>query len=1136
MLTVLASLASATCSWVDDTRDVVWFASADGGIGSVPLAGGAATTHQVVASPVTGMGGNGATIVLAHENGGLSRLDPDDPTAAPTSVSRDRARYGQVAVSGAVKPTAAIVTGSTKRQPFPLRPRTALTLVSLALGTSRTVAVDGLAGVAIDGNSVYVGRTTGFPARGEIAQLRGTLTKTVATGLPAVRRIGLHDGGAVLLACHPGNRLSAIRPATGQVDTALTSPIPGTLIEAHGVADGRIAVLTSAAIALIDSLADLTRDPSIDPLTAPLFVGSWARLGFDLGTSGIGVDDIHFDVPDGPDAGFVSYARFDGVGDPVPLLVAGGLTGPHKVVMVETATNTVLAHTEFEITDHWTDQDNGPSGVYTTTSSFEGGGGWGGGPNTPQNLDVFPHNGTWRSMVLMVDTTSGRWPTDAPTMTQNQADILGHVDTGIAFNGDTRSARLYYEENSQFNGTTGLTLSVSNNQTFGPVNLPGSWTDYFAQKKDADGNIISEKWSSQGTALQTIISRSISDGVCTTADYTNIDVLIVVVFSPDATGGPPARFVWPHANDAREFLCGTNAMTDKRSFGYTFVPLDFAAHDGRQMHTTLSHELGHTLSLPDLYDFPEYSDEISGRLTSDWDMMAGSRDALPHYTLSNKMRMGWIKAAHLKLYNFQGSSAVAENTTLHACELGDPPAGRFKGIEIRLGNGWNYYVEYRAEQSAQISDDVPTDRRVVITDVTSETFTAPVARPPIIFVDTDIDGDGPILDTGTDLEEKDPGTQMDLKVEVVSTASDNAVVKVSYGANGKPEPGIRPWSGGPDWQSPDIEIRNDKATADPGKYFNVPWLGHDNTVVAKVKNSGDLLAKGVVVDFFVTEYSSGDGPWFPLGNDTKDVGPGATVEFTTGWNPAVDAHYCVIVRIRLYQDPGNLAVVDQNIYNNEARSNYTKFVSASASPSSRVGTTVLLANPFSESTLVFADVKKTHPDHHVYVDHQWRRVDGKGSAPIQVWDEALWGSRVWDKLGKRDPKLLWEIPNRLSVAGQAERPFEADCGARTLTGGVGLRVDAGRESRIELRAAKVNYVAGRVVRAESGLPVTSGGTVLIEVSAGPGKYFTLTDDVAADGTFAREFHNEYGGATVSVEVHYLGAYSAAPCTTGPVAI
>ena len=63
------------------------------------------------------------------------------------------------------------------------------------------------------------------------------------------------------------------------------------------------------------------------------------------------------------------------------------------------------------------------------------------------------------------------------------------------------------------------------------------------------------------------------------------------------------------------------------------------------------------------------------------------------------------------------------------------------------------------------------------------------------------------------------------------------------------------------------------------------------------------------------------------------------------------------MRIRSLPGPGNLAIVETNIYNNEARSNYTKFVSASSSPVDRVGTEVLLANPFDDSTHVHAVVK-----------------------------------------------------------------------------------------------------------------------------------------------------------------------------------
>ena len=506
--------------------------------------------------------------------------------------------------------------------------------------------------------------------------------------------------------------------------------------------------------------------------------------------------------------------------------------------------------------------------------------------------------------------------------------------------------------------------------------------------------------------------------------------------SPDATGGPPARFVWPHANDAREFLCGTNAMTDRRSFGYTFVPLDFAAHDGRQMHTTLSHELGHTLSLPDLYDIPEYSADVTSRITGNWDMMAGSRDTLPHFTLSNKMRMGWIAAKHLKLYNFKAPARSRRTSPCTPRSSATLQAGGSRASRSGSAMAGTTMSSIARSRPSQTTDDIPTDRRVVNTDVTSDTFTAPIARPPILFVRPDIDGDGAIIGTGSDLEEKDPGTQMDLKVEVVSTAADNAVVRVSYGSNGKPEPGIRPWTGGPNWQSPDIEVRNDKATADPAKYFNVPWLGHDNTVVAKVRNSGDLLAKGVVVDFFVTEYSVRRRSVATARQPTLGMWrPARSSSSPHRWNPsaATGKHYCVIVRIRLYQDPANLAIVDQNIYNNEARTNYTKFVSASASPSSRVGHRGAAREPVRRIDACFRRCEEDPPAtprlHRSSVaagSRQGPAADpGLGRSPL---GHARVGPRRRETTD-RSPSYLWEVPNRLSIAGWAERPFEADCGA-----------------------------------------------------------------------------------------------------------
>ena len=503
----------------------------------------------------------------------------------------------------------------------------------------------------------------------------------------------------------------------------------------------------------------------------------------------------------------------------------------------------------------------------------------------------------------------------------------------------------------------------------------------------------------------------------TTADFSAIDVLVLVPFSPDTTAGTaaaPARFVWPHAWPSQPYLAGASVTTDQRSFAAVFAPPDFAVHDGRRVHATSRTRSGTRWASPTSTTSPSHArhhEPAHDELGHDgWQ----SQRHAPFLAVEPDAA-GMGSGRPPALFNFSVAPAggvVNETVTLHAAEL-PPPAGRVRGIEIRLSDGWNTYIEYRAKQASQFSDTLPADRRVVITDVTSDSFAAPVSRPPIVFVHNDADGDGPILDTNLDYEEIDPSSQKQLTVRVVSTAADNAVVNIKYDSGQRPDPGIRPWTGGPDWRSPDIEVRNAKSIADPAKWANTPWLGNMNTVVAKVRNSGDLLAKGVVVDFFVIEYTTGDGPMVPLGTDVKDIAAGATVEFTTSWVPPADRHYCVVVRIRLYQDPATAGLFETNIFNNEARTNYTRFVSASSSPSTRVTAQIQLANPFDESALVHAVVNSSHPYHRVFVDHRWLRVDGsptgRSRSTTRRWrafprPTSSTTSASWDCCGRRTTK------------------------------------------------------------------------------------------------------------------------------------
>ncbi len=1119
MITTLLTQPGLAGMHVDNTRGLVWVVRSDGLVVTSDLAGTTTSHQQLPVTPVD-IAGSKTRLGVAGDDGTLWTIDPDDPGTAAVQLGTLRGVPTQIAVSATGRTVLAVVSGKG---------------VATSVGTGRR-SRHGLPpdteGIAALNRATAISVNDTVSGESRLRRLGGFGPGADSGPLARLGRVGTSADGKVILGAQPaGNILVAWEPATSAITTGDVAALAGTVIEAQGLSDGRVVVLTDQVLAIVDLVTDLTTvvPPSITPPDQSLFVASWVRLGYDLGTSGLTPADVTFVVPDGPEAGIVSHTRDDGDAYPSPILVAGGRLGTYQVVMIETVGGTEIATAEFTVTNEWADPDAGPSMMYTGRSTeFAGDSGWGGGPNAPQNFSDLTHTGTWNVLVMLVDTSTARWP--AGTLAQSRTDILNHVIDGFSVGGTNRSVRLYYNENS----ANQLAVAARNNATFGPVAMPNDWGSYFTQTVNAMGVVTDARWAPKGTSWQAFITQAINDGVVTTADLRAVDSVIFIPFSPDATSAAGNRFAWPYGDIGKQrMLLGTNVVTDQGDIAGLQAPLNFAAQDGRQTHSTLSHELGHNLGLLDVYDIAEYPDNVSSRITSDWELMAGSRDALPHFSISNKMRMGWLPTSQVKLFNFSGAGGVDQNITLHAAELGSPPAGRFRGIEIRLGDGWNYYVEYRSEQAGFISDDVPTDRRVVLTDVTSENFSPPILRPRILFVPNDPDGDGRILDIGSDFEATDPGTGFDLSVSVVSTDEDNAVVRVRYGSNARPELGIRPWDNGPTWKSPDIEVRNARNAANPA-LSNVPWAGRDNTVVARVRNNGDFNATGVAVEFFVTEYSAGDGPWVSLGTDVRNVAAGATVEFSTSWTPDADEsrHYCIIVRIRLYQDPGNPAILDANIYNNEARSNYTQFISASASPSSRTGAAVLLSNPFGERTTVSAKVRQTNELHRSFIDHTWLTVDPGAPRPVTVLDEALFGTPEWP-FGpdtERWRKPLWGAPNLVSVEGWARVPKAEECLGRVPTGGACLSVQAGRATQTRFLEAGQQMVIGEVSFVDNGSQVPDGGTVLIEVQ-GKESSWTLTTQVV-DGHFRSELQHREEGELRWVIAHYLGGFGASPSESG----
>jgi M6 family metalloprotease-like protein len=854
-----------------------------------------------------------------------------------------------------------------------------------------------------------------------------------------------------------------------------------------------------------------------DPVTIAVpkrrfFVGSYAELRVTVDPiSGLDFDDLEFSIPDGRRAGLISAsrdARFN-LKRPTIMLLAGYEPGLWVIRVVHLPTGTDVGKVEFATTDRWRVRKQGPRLWFDGRDARqEAGSAWGGGPAGPQNVNVVPATGTRRIAILMVDTASQRYPAGA-AFDAIRDRWINEIINGVTEGGVTRSARAWFQEVSYGN----FDISA---QIFGPVSLPGPFTDYF----NADGSPMGSYYQNCFTAGDSLIN------------YNDFDTLLCVSQNVDATETQPARAAWPYASIG---AWGPYTTSDGNvTRGVSSMPANWGAVGDRHAYETFAHELGHNLGLGD-----QYTPAVAGRNPGGWEMMHAD-DPLPHFSLAHRMMLGWVPAARVRSFDFQalGGAPVDQSVVLHASEE-PPPAGRMSGVEIRLADGLNYYFEYRAGRGGQIGDRaLPTDARVLGTDVASAPFVPPFARPQILLLPNDPDGDGPVLDTPQNYRQTDfstPGFPADFRADVTARTADTATLRIRYGVIGKPDPSIRPWPASPDrpWQSPDIEVRNARNAADPA-WFNVPWEGNANTVIAKVKNGGTLDAPGVVVNFFVKNYNIGGAPEVFLGTDTRDVPANATVEFSTGWTPPSQGHFCIIVRIPIYQLPGG-AAVEITEFNNVAQSNYDRFISRTASPPSRETTSVEVGNPYDRRTRVFLIGGQSNPLYRTYLETTWLWLEPGETRQVRVMLESRLDpdKPLPDDRDGREIEKFMRLPNDVGLTSFVEDPYDTPRHALWQLGGAQLQVVTGRRTEFIEVDPRANGVSGAVRAIDRRGPV-EGGTVLVTLAAGRGKTRRIeTLEAKLDGDrFFLQFER-FEGKWESMRLYYVPAPGFADCKDGP---
>jgi hypothetical protein len=318
-----------------------------------------------------------------------------------------------------------------------------------------------------------------------------------------------------------------------------------------------------------------------------LFIGSYIKVSVIIDpSSGRPIEDLDFVIPDGPQAGIISLSRDANFKPDKPdvMLCVGYQKGRHTLEAWSKQSNSVVAETQFRVTDIWEDDVEGPSAWFTGVSElYTAGSTWGGGPpGRPQNLNVRPALGVRRIAIILVDTASQRFTNVAATLQGIRDRWLDETTRGVSEGSVSviRSVAHYYREVSY--GKFEVTAQV-----FGPFSLSGNWDDYFNADRSPKGNFY--------TACITLGIGQI--------DYNTFDTVLCVSQSVNPTNPVTRKFAWPYATiGPSSYMIGYDELQPIfRSLGAISMPNEWPEIDGRQIHQTLSHELGHNLGLGDLY-------------------------------------------------------------------------------------------------------------------------------------------------------------------------------------------------------------------------------------------------------------------------------------------------------------------------------------------------------------------------------------------------------------------------------------------------------------------------------------------------------------------------------------------------------
>jgi hypothetical protein len=815
----------------------------------------------------------------------------------------------------------------------------------------------------------------------------------------------------------------------------------------------------------------------------PLYINGYARLRADLGSMGLSIKDVKFEVREGLDAGLFS-AGIEPLADdgtqPV-VLVAGFFRGEYRIVVTRRDNGDLLAQRRFRVTACWPDDIVGPPVAVTGKNvpwALMSWGGTGAGPGY-----FLPAPSSIRVAVFLVATKDRRWDGLEAAAANTWKD---HV---------TNTARRFYEEASYRNtpggpgASPGTTVELLGNRVIGPIDMEEGWGDLFEPKKGSD---LERGWLTKQTgrdAMGAAISRFMFDQADGATILEQADAIVIIVRS--ATDGPspmgsappiPTRYAWGHANSATfsrkngtTFTQGprrVTIMTDAYPAGLTLKPI---------LERTLCHELGHNIGLDDLYDAKgEFTDEINARRPQYADLMSTSV-TLPHFSIPNSMRLGWIKKEWVRRFDFS-ASPTGGNVTLHAAGAltrNGPPAGRFAAIEVPIEDGWSYFFELRRKHAGQIGDQQINNlsaSEFLILGTDLRVSRGESARPPILFLPIDVEGDGPILDVnGEDYKDSDttnPSRMHDFVLRLQTTSSpdaDSAQIRVDYVAAHRPQLQINPAPGRGNFKSPDIDLLGPFGAVIPGAVKGAP-----NTLKITVHNRGSLQATQVQVHVKWLPFTLSAGSWISLPDPSPFTVPAlGSTSFAMKWDiPAsvkvgeVEAkHFCVRVDIDRYRDPAHPEQEEIVVFDNWAQSNFEAVAVPNGSPSDRIRTVATATNALAREATYLFTAESERDGYRIYVGNAWLRLPSGDTRAMELAYENLSDDPLHGAAFAQHREELNARPNHTSVTSWLV-PESTECDTPREWWGVSLDMRSGRRTWFEDMRRNGELVTARVLASQ----------------------------------------------------------------------